>query len=101
MQLKGLHLAEILEDPGVSGGKALSTRPAGAKLLWPWHDGASRWSSSPSSIGKEQITWMRQWQKDGKSLRQIAALLDDQGGGTHLHLSPTGPKRTCQIITLG
>ncbi len=24
-ELKGLHLAEILEDPGVSGGKALST----------------------------------------------------------------------------
>ena len=32
-ELKGLHLAEILEDPGVSGGKALSTRPAGARLL--------------------------------------------------------------------
>jgi site-specific DNA recombinase len=32
-ELKGLHLAEILEDPGVSGGKALATRPAGARLL--------------------------------------------------------------------
>ena len=32
-ELKGLHLAELLEDPGVSGGKALSTRPAGARLL--------------------------------------------------------------------
>jgi DNA invertase Pin-like site-specific DNA recombinase len=31
--LKGLHLAEILEDPGISGGKALSGRPAGIKLL--------------------------------------------------------------------
>lgn len=30
---KGLHLAEIFEDPGISGGKALSSRPAGAKLL--------------------------------------------------------------------
>jgi site-specific DNA recombinase len=28
-EMKGLHLAEILEDTGVSGGKALSTRPAG------------------------------------------------------------------------
>ena len=32
-ELKGLHLAEIFEDPGVSGGKALSSRPAGIKLL--------------------------------------------------------------------
>src|SRR5579862_1814659 len=32
-ELKGLHLAEILEDPGVSGGKPLSSRPAGARLL--------------------------------------------------------------------
>ena len=32
-ELKGLHLAEILEDPGVSGGKALSSRPAGTRLL--------------------------------------------------------------------
>jgi site-specific DNA recombinase len=31
--LKGLDLAEILEDPGISGGKALSGRPAGIKLL--------------------------------------------------------------------
>jgi hypothetical protein len=32
-ELKGLHLAEVLEDPGVSGGKALSILPAGARLL--------------------------------------------------------------------
>ncbi len=32
-ELKGLELAEILEDPGVSGGKPLSARPAGARLL--------------------------------------------------------------------
>ena len=32
-ELKGLHLAEIFEDPGVSGGKALSSRPAGTELL--------------------------------------------------------------------
>jgi DNA invertase Pin-like site-specific DNA recombinase len=32
-ELKGLRLAEILEDPGISGGKALSSRPAGVKLL--------------------------------------------------------------------
>lgn len=31
--MKGLHLAHTFEDPGVSGGKALSTRPAGAALL--------------------------------------------------------------------
>src|SRR5271169_963327 len=32
-EMKGLSLATIFEDPGVSGGKALATRPAGAKLL--------------------------------------------------------------------
>jgi len=31
--LKGLVLAEVFEDAGVSGGKVLSARPAGAKLL--------------------------------------------------------------------
>ena len=32
-QLKGLHLEAILKDPGVSGGKALDTRPAGHVLM--------------------------------------------------------------------
>jgi DNA invertase Pin-like site-specific DNA recombinase len=32
-ELKGLHLAEIFEDPGISGGKALRSRPTGIKLL--------------------------------------------------------------------
>ena len=32
-QMKGLKLQEIFEDAAVSGGKALSTRPAGARLL--------------------------------------------------------------------
>ena len=32
-QLKGLVLQEIFEDPAVSGGKPLGTRPAGARLL--------------------------------------------------------------------
>jgi hypothetical protein len=31
--LKGLHLAEAFEDPGVSGGKPLASRPAGSQLL--------------------------------------------------------------------
>jgi DNA invertase Pin-like site-specific DNA recombinase len=31
--LKGLELAEVFEDAGVSGGKPLDRRPAGAKLL--------------------------------------------------------------------
>lgn len=31
--LKGLHLAEAFEDPGISGGKPLASRPAGSKLL--------------------------------------------------------------------
>jgi site-specific DNA recombinase len=31
--MKGLNLIQIYEDPGVSGGKPLSSRPAGAKLL--------------------------------------------------------------------
>jgi DNA invertase Pin-like site-specific DNA recombinase len=30
---KGVHLAEVFEDPGVSGGKPLASRPAGSKLL--------------------------------------------------------------------
>ena len=32
-QMKGLHLAEVFEDPGISGGKPLVSRPAGSKLL--------------------------------------------------------------------
>jgi DNA invertase Pin-like site-specific DNA recombinase len=32
-QMKGLSLVTIFEDAGVSGGKALATRPAGARLL--------------------------------------------------------------------
>jgi DNA invertase Pin-like site-specific DNA recombinase len=32
-QMKGLRLAEVFEDPGVLGGKALGTRPGGARLL--------------------------------------------------------------------
>jgi DNA invertase Pin-like site-specific DNA recombinase len=32
-QMKGLHLTEVFEDPGVSGGKPLGTRPSGARLL--------------------------------------------------------------------
>jgi DNA invertase Pin-like site-specific DNA recombinase len=31
--LKELHLATIFEDPGVSGGKPLATRPGGGQLL--------------------------------------------------------------------
>jgi len=32
-EMKGLSLATIFEDPGVSGGKALATRPASLRLL--------------------------------------------------------------------
>jgi DNA invertase Pin-like site-specific DNA recombinase len=31
--MKGLHLAEVFEDPGVSAGKPLASRPAGNRLL--------------------------------------------------------------------
>jgi DNA invertase Pin-like site-specific DNA recombinase len=31
--LKGLRLVEVFEDPGISGGKPLATRPAGSRLL--------------------------------------------------------------------
>ena len=31
--MKGLRLAEVFEDPGISGGKPLASRPAGSKLL--------------------------------------------------------------------
>jgi len=34
---KGLHLAEVFEDPGVSGGKPLASRPAGSQLLAAAH----------------------------------------------------------------
>src|SRR5262249_38356794 len=36
-RLKGLDLASVFEDAGVSGGKPLSTRPAGARLLADVH----------------------------------------------------------------
>ena len=36
-QLKGLRLAEVFEDPGVSGGKPLASRPAGSQLLAAAH----------------------------------------------------------------
>ena len=32
-QMKGLHLAETFEDPGISAGKPLASRPAGSRLL--------------------------------------------------------------------
>jgi DNA invertase Pin-like site-specific DNA recombinase len=32
-QMKGLCLAEVFEDPGISGGKPLTSRPAGSQLL--------------------------------------------------------------------
>jgi len=31
--MKGLHLAEVFEDAGVSAGKPLASRPAGCQLL--------------------------------------------------------------------
>ena len=31
--MKELHLAEVFEDPGISGGKPLASRPAGSQLL--------------------------------------------------------------------
>src|SRR5260370_14542839 len=31
--MKGLHLAEIFEDAGISAGKPLASRPAGSRLL--------------------------------------------------------------------
>jgi DNA invertase Pin-like site-specific DNA recombinase len=32
-QMQGLRLAEVFEDPGISGGKPLASRPAGRQLL--------------------------------------------------------------------
>ncbi len=31
--MRGLEVAEVLKDPGVSGGKSLETRPGGSRLL--------------------------------------------------------------------
>jgi DNA invertase Pin-like site-specific DNA recombinase len=36
-RLKGLRLAEVYEDPGISGGKPLASRPAGSQLLAAAH----------------------------------------------------------------
>ena len=36
-RLKGLRLAEVFEDPGVSGGKPLASRPADGQLLAAAH----------------------------------------------------------------
>jgi DNA invertase Pin-like site-specific DNA recombinase len=36
-RVKGLRLAEVFEDPGVSGGKPLGSRPAGSQLLAAAH----------------------------------------------------------------
>jgi DNA invertase Pin-like site-specific DNA recombinase len=171
-EMKGLSLATIFEDAGVSGGKALATRPAGAQLMaearkkkpvlvvakfdrlfrsvadaaqtiadfdkrgielvaiaegfdmtnpygramaqmasvfaeleramirertkaamnvkrgrnermshkipFGWDEGAEGvllWNEKEQRV----IARMRQWQRDGKSLRQIAAMLNDQG----------------------
>src|SRR5262245_19101499 len=32
-QMQGRRLAQVFEDPGISGGKPLASRPAGGKLL--------------------------------------------------------------------
>src|SRR5262245_10623214 len=32
-QMKGLRLAQVFEDPAISGGKPLASRPAGSQLL--------------------------------------------------------------------
>ena len=32
-QMKGVRLAQGFEDPGISGGKPLASRPAGSQLL--------------------------------------------------------------------
>jgi site-specific DNA recombinase len=37
--LKALHLAEVYEEPGISGGKSLARRPAGSLLLAAAHQG--------------------------------------------------------------
>jgi DNA invertase Pin-like site-specific DNA recombinase len=39
--LKGLHLVEVFEDPGISGGKPLASRPAGSQLLAAAKEGES------------------------------------------------------------
>jgi DNA invertase Pin-like site-specific DNA recombinase len=36
-RMKGLRLAEVFEDPGISGGKPLASRPAGSQLLAAAH----------------------------------------------------------------
>src|SRR6516165_1586157 len=37
--MKGLHLAEVYEDPGISGAKPLASRPAGSELPAAAHKG--------------------------------------------------------------
>src|SRR5262245_4570794 len=47
--MKGLHLAEVFEDPGISAGKPLASRPAGSRLLTAVKK-ARPWSSWPNWI---------------------------------------------------
>src|SRR5262252_6230743 len=44
---KGLRLAEVFADPGISGGKPLASRPAGNQLL-----AAARKSKTPVIVAK-------------------------------------------------
>jgi hypothetical protein len=42
--MKGLHFAKEFEDPGISAGKPLASRPAGSKLLAAARRGRLSWS---------------------------------------------------------
>jgi DNA invertase Pin-like site-specific DNA recombinase len=45
--MKGLRLAEVFTDPGISGGKPLASRPAGSQLL-----AAAKKSKTPVIVAK-------------------------------------------------
>lgn len=75
--MRGLELVEIVEDPGVSGGKALVTRPGGAKLT-----GATRLRHGPRAVVAWKLDRLfrdvvdclevtRQWDRRGVALHLI------------------------------
>jgi hypothetical protein len=71
--MKGLTLAEIYENPGFLGGKPLATRKA-----YGW-DFEGEGSLIENAAEQEAIAFIKRLRGEGKSLRQIATLLDERG----------------------
>lgn len=55
-EMKGLHLANVFEDPGLSGGKPLGNRPAGSRLLAEAQRKLPK-KPAPFSSSRAETTW--------------------------------------------